>query len=151
MEEIERKFLMKDVGFKWPTGKKIKQWYLLVQDNAEIRIREVDKTRYFLTCKIGSGISREEYETEISKEKFLKLYALDRYAPCVTKTRYKVGRWEIDVYENKYGDDVIVGEVELDRMFESLPEVPEGLKIVKEITYDERWKNKNIAQYGIPK
>lgn len=156
--EIERKFLVKGSLLSRPDKiKEIKQHYLRKEEGFEERIRKTTDmlseyltTKYTHTIKKGTGISREEEEEEITFTEFNNL-CKDKILGSIIKTRYCVDRWELDIYP--VPDDIIpfmVMEIELENENENLPELPDGITIVKEVTEDKKWKNANLAIKGFP-
>ena len=90
--ETERKFLVKDLGFKDLAVKayEIKQGYIAHDGGNTVRVRIRDK-QGFLTIKGPSvdGISRHEWEREIPLEDAQELFLLCR-GGSIEKTRYLV-------------------------------------------------------------
>ena len=77
------------------------------------RVSDASGERFYRTIKLGTGLTRAEYEESISREMFEPLWPLT--AGCrVEKRRYKLRdgelAWEIDVFE---GRDLVTAEVEL--------------------------------------
>jgi adenylate cyclase len=128
MQEIERKFLIKDTSFKADvvSETRIVQGYLSSVPERTVRVR-VKGDKGFLTIKgIGSasGASRFEWEREIPKEEALELLEICEPG-VIDKTRYLVpcGKHTFEVDEF-YGenDGLTVAEVELsseDEAFET--------------------------------
>ena len=118
-QEIERKFLVK-ADFKTFSQKKIyiKQGYLSVVPERTVRIRITDKNAY-ITIKgkaSKSGVSRYEWEKEISINEADELFMLCEYS-IIEKTRFIIPAnnnlfFEIDEF---YGDNegLIIAEIEL--------------------------------------
>lgn len=145
--EIERKYLLSSLPAYLKEGTPICQAYLLTGET-EIRIRQ-KADKYFLTMKKGEGFNRFENETQLSKEAFDILLCLGGER-VVRKTRFLMPSkndltWEIDEY---HGDlqGLFTAEIELPDECSNF-DVPEELSgvIVKEITFDERFKNQNLA------
>lgn len=87
--EIERQFLVTELPPLPKACETIRQGYIAF--SPEIRIREIDGRRFTLTVKRGTGLVREEWETEISRQEF------DHLASClypetymIEKRRYRV-------------------------------------------------------------
>ena len=150
--EIERKFLVNksDIPYnllKDYLKKQIVQYYLSF--DPEIRIRKIyypytHRSIYVITKKNGKGLSRQEIEIDISKEEYLKLKKLseakiEKIRYCII---YKDLILELDFYSNI---PLITIEIEFDTIKEAKQFKP--LKwFGKEITEDEKYKNKNLAQ-----
>ena len=95
--EIERRFLVRVVNTLWYTlgdGHHYRQGYIR-NGEPSVRIRTGEPRGAVLTCKIGSGIRREEVETVVPEEMAVRLMeaAEDR---IVEKIRWKIGPWELD-------------------------------------------------------
>jgi adenylate cyclase len=119
MQEIERKFLIKDDSFKTEVASetRIVQGYLNSAPERTVRVR-LNGEQGFLTVKgisSESGTSRFEWEKKIPKEEALALLAICEPG-VIDKTRYLVpcGQHTFEVDEF-YGDNqgLIVAEVEL--------------------------------------
>ncbi|PKG38338.1 CYTH domain-containing protein [Psychromonas sp. Urea-02u-13] len=119
MQEIERKFLIKNDSFKNEVASetRIVQGYLNSAPERTVRVR-LNGEQGFLTVKgisSESGTSRFEWEKKIPKEEALALLAICE-AGVIDKTRYLVpcGQHTFEVDEF-YGDNqgLIVAEVEL--------------------------------------
>ena len=123
--EIERKFLVnklpKNIELSKYSKKEIKQIYLYIDDLSIVRIRKVkenDKEKYTHTVKAGKvGISNEEYENEISKDEFYKLYNnRNKNYLVLDKTRYIIPyidnlKIELDIFHRDY-EGLIFAEIE---------------------------------------
>lgn len=153
-QEIEKKFLLRSLpnGTAKPT--KILQGYLSV-GNPEVRVR-AKGAKFFLTRKGGEGFVRQEEEYEISKEIFEILWSLTENAR-IEKTRYEIVGgdgliWEIDKFQTPPSGGLFIAEVELPNE-SAVPEIPSAIAeaIVRDVTDDEEYKNKNLATSGNPK
>lgn len=149
MEEIERKFLVKKVPeLNHSRVQKIYQGYLC--DQPEIRIRRKGD-QYFLTQKGEGLLKRTEVETLISSLTYEILVQLVT-SNLLEKDRYHIPlengmTAELDIYHGQY-QGLMVVETEFSSEEESACFVPPewfGL----EITYDKRYKNKNLAHCSI--
>jgi CYTH domain-containing protein/8-oxo-dGTP pyrophosphatase MutT (NUDIX family) len=88
--EIERKFLVGELpdearGLR-PTV--IRQGYLAMGGNREVRLRQVDK-RFLITAKSGTGLQRLEYETTCSAAQFEALWPGSE-GQQISKERYRI-------------------------------------------------------------
>lgn len=152
-KEIELKFLIDGfpLGILEEKGEKIRQGYFSL--SPEVRIRQKGE-KFFVTSKIGKGLSREEKEEEVSEEVFKILWPVT-IGKRVFKTRYELTvdgfNWEIDEYEEKL-KGLMVAELELSSENTNVF-IPDIIKkvLIKDVTYDERYKNKNLATNGLPK
>lgn len=159
MKEIERKYLLNDsilsvIKKRTLQKHKIIQFYTTITDSKGVRYRQMDD-RYFKTVKYGTGASRDEEEVAISAKKFHKKYE-KRIKNPVHKNRYLVdfegNAYSIDVFKKDLKGLYIL-EIEFSDMaaFEQfvLPNILQAY-VVKDVTFDESYKNKNMTLYGVP-
>ena len=144
--EIERKFLINEslwAKLNKPAPKRIQQAYLSDDKNCTVRVR-TKGSKGFLTIKGKSvGISRSEYEYEISLDEAEKMIA-EFCSKVLSKDRYEihVGKhlWEVDVFHGKLAP-LIIAEIELSREDESF-EMPEWVE--KEVSDDLEYFNSRL-------
>jgi len=173
--EIEKKFLIREDGQDFVTaafyrsfgsikklhqttlehGISIRQGYLPKGDSIvasldipvsfladEVRLRQAGDL-YFVTAKSRGGLERIEFETEVSKSEFEELWPLTE-GKRVRKMRWNSVLWnltyEFDIYTDER--DLLVCEVELPNI-KSIEKVE---PIGKDVTKDEKYKNKNLAR-----
>ncbi|NOZ46468.1 MAG: CYTH domain-containing protein [Chlorobi bacterium] len=150
--EIERKFLVNTIPADLDVIKSyaIKQGYVFSNMNFEMRLRKKED-KYFQTIKKGKGLKREEYEIELTNEQFNKLWNLTE-GKRIEKKRFEIN-WEsnlieLDIFE---GDlvNLITAEIEFKNLEDANEFVPPKW-FIRELTNDERFKNKNLAIQGIP-
>lgn len=155
--EIERKFLIEYPDLKWlnsnPNCHKVEiiQTYLNSTNDDEIRVRQRGENGnyiYFQTIKKKiTDLKRIEIEKRLSQEEYLSLLMnadiskrqirKDRY--CLT---YDNQYFEIDVYP--FWNDKAIAEIELrDETIDVL--FPKEIKVIKEVTDDEAYKNSSLA------
>lgn len=117
-KEIEFRFLCNDFVHSLLTVNiepyELKQGYLHVDKDQQIRVRLINNVRAFLCVKhmLGDGIERDEFEYEIPYEDGLKMYKKCPFK--FEKKRYKdstVEGFPIDL--DVYNDGTIIAEVEL--------------------------------------
>ena len=148
MIEIERKFLVKSQAFKDEAFNKthIKQGFLSTDKERTVRVR-LKGEKGFLTIKGSSsndGLSRFEWEKEISKEDAEQLFKLCKQG-IIDKMRYevKLGNhiFEIDEF---FGDNegLVLAEIELNTEDEAF-EKPNWLG--NEVTGDIRYYNSQLS------
>ena len=112
-------------------------------------IREGDTARYVKTVKRRiSNLSHFEDEREISLEEYEnELKKRDESKKDILKTRYCIDfsahTLEIDVYP--FWRDRAVLEIELSSEEESF-DIPDYIKIIKEVTDDKSYKNSALAR-----
>lgn len=156
--ETERKFLIEypDLSLieSLPSCHKfqITQTYLKTDDGSEARVRMKNENGFCTYTKTVkkkiSDIQRREYENNISYEEYVtELLNSHPQKGTISKTRYcfsyKDRIFEIDIYP--FMKDEAIMEVELE---DSLSEIafPKEIKIIREVTGDNRYKNSQIAQ-----
>ena len=100
--EIERKFLVGETPEEAKAVRPalIRQGYLAIGDNREVRIRQIDK-RFCITAKSGSGLQRSEYEVSCTATQFEALWP-GSAGLQISKSRYRIpldkGVAELDVF-----------------------------------------------------
>ena len=146
-KEIERKFLVKDDGWRAEatSSRSFIQAYIVTMDDRSLRVRLIDDERASLTLKIGRQmISRDEFEYDIPLADAREMVAR-ALGIVLEKTRYEVGHhgftWEIDLYHGVYSG-LVVAEVELENE-EQEPALPSW--IGAEVTGDPRYSNQMMA------
>jgi CYTH domain-containing protein len=146
-KEIERKFLVKDDGWRAEatSSSSFVQAYIVTMEDRSLRVRLIDDERALLTLKIGRQmVSRDEFEYAIplpdAREMVAKALGI-----VLKKTRYEVDHegftWEIDVYHGAYSG-LVVAEVEMEDE-EQEPALPSWLGA--EVTGDPRYSNQVMA------
>jgi len=148
VKEIERKFLLRELPEEL---NKIEGTYILqsyISTDPEVRIRKKND-KFFLTKKVGSGLTRGELERAIPEEIFNILWDATR-DNRIEKIRYEVDGFEIDQY---FGDlsGLYIAEIELESEDQKF-EFPEMLKNIwkLEVTEDAGYKNQKLASCGFP-
>lgn len=155
--EIERKFLIEypnvDILEKRDDCQKIEiiQTYLKASEDEEVRVRQRGANGnyiYFKTTKKKlTGTTRVEIEERLSQEEYLKLLMdADTTRHQIRKTRYCLTYasqyFEIDIYP--FWKDRAIVEIELLSESEEI-QIPKFLKVIKEVTDDETYKNSSLA------
>lgn len=146
--EIERKFLVRgDFRPQATSHSRIVQGYLCADADRTVRVRLRGETG-FLTIKGRSqdgGLSRYEFEKEISQEEALSLLTL-ALPGVIDKERWLVPHeglvWEVDVF---HGDNegLIVAEIELESCNQTFA-LPEW--IGREVTGERQYYNAALTQ-----
>lgn len=149
MQEIERKFLVKDTSFKHEAFKatRIVQGFLNTHPERTVRVRIKGNIGYITIKGISnaSGTTRFEWEYEISLSEAESLLPLCEPG-VIEKMRFevKLGKhiFEIDEF---YGDNagLIVAEVELKSENENF-EKPKWLGV--EVTGQSKYYNSNLSK-----
>lgn len=156
--EIERKYLIEYPDIAWlegnPTCKRVEiiQTYLNSAPDEEIRVRQRGADGnyiYFQTIKYkASGAKRVEIEKRLAQSEYLTLLMdADTSRRQIRKTRYCLTYgsryFEIDVYP--FWSDRAIIEIELSDENEEII-FPEQIKIIKEVTDDDSYKNASLAR-----
>ena len=156
--EIERKYLIEYPDIEWlesnPACQRIEiiQTYLKCAEGDEVRVRQrgIDGNYiYFQTTKRKvSGVKRVEIEKRLSQAEYLTLLMdADTTKRQIRKTRYCLTYenqyFEIDVYP--FWNDKAVAELELSDE-DAKVVFPEQIKVIREITDDESFKNASLAK-----
>lgn len=157
--EIERKYLIAYPNIGWlesmPNCQRIEiiQTYLNSKNGDEVRVRQRGINGnyiYFQTTKRKiSDIKRVEVERRLSKDEYLRLLMdadtskrqirKDRY--CLT---YENQYFEIDVYP--FWNDKAITEIEISDENVEI-RFPEQIRVIKEVTDDEAYKNASLANF----
>ena len=152
--EIERKFLVEtppdDLDAR--PHREIVQGYLAIaSDGTEVRLRRKGH-KHFQTVKSGGTRTRAEHEVELTRDQFEALWPATE-GRRVEKVRYEIHDGsdliELDVYHGRLAG-LITAEVEFSSESQCKNFVPPPW-FGKELTDDPRYKNKNLAQHGLPK
>lgn len=147
MIEIERKFIVTAFPRMELHAVPLRQGYLTAAtDSVELRLRQ-QGTEYFLTLKSGDGLSRQEYEISVNMAQFETLWPATT-GRRVEKTRHS-GKlsdgqiFELDVFTGHLSPLMLV-EVEFPSENAAKAFIPPSW-FGKEVTEDERYKNKVLA------
>ncbi len=153
MLEIERKFIVRNLPHDLfsLSSVRIYQGYLSVGNSEEIRLRRwEDQT--ILTVKHGQGLSRVEVEVALDIQQFTTLWPLTRNRR-IEKIRYlrpfPEGIIELDVFKGGL-EGLCLAEVEFESE-EAASRFQPPDWFGKDVTADERYKNKNLALKGRPR
>ena len=150
--EIERKYIVNDIPEDLVNhlSHRISQGYIISSDDAEVRIR-MKGAQFTQSVKRGAGVVREEVEIELTEAQFNTLWPLT-LGRRVEKTRHNIPYQnhmiELDIYSAGL-EGLVTAEVEFDSEAESDAFVA-PLWFGREVTFDERYKNKNLAVHGTP-
>lgn len=151
-KEIERKFLVKGNAWKKATkGIVYRQGYLSSVKERIVRVRTMEN-KGFLTIKgITKGISRSEFEYEISAEDANIMLDEICEKPLIEKKRYKIAVgslvFEVDEFfgENK---GLVVAEVEIKDEKQKI-DLPDWID--EEVSGDPRYFNANLILHPFTK
>jgi len=156
--EIERKFLIEYPDLEeleqLPNCSRVEiiQTYLLSADGSEARVRQRGADGNYIYTHTAkrkvTDTKRVEMERRITKNEYLR-FLMDADPDCrpIRKTRYCLSSgtqyFEIDVYP--FWKDRAVVEIELTDENEPIC-FPEQLKVIREVTEDEAYKNASLAR-----
>jgi len=132
--------------------KKLKQAYIALKNGDEIRIRS-EEGKYTITGK--KDYKGREIEISLDLEEYLFNMLISHAGGRVlTKKRYIIDhegyRWRVDVFdEGTKCSGLIIAEVDIIEG-EQIPNLPPGFKIIKDITDELNYRNRNLALYGKP-
>jgi adenylate cyclase len=150
MPEIERKFRVREVPHRLVDGTRLRQAYLAVDGEVEVRVRDRGGVPV-LGVKGGRGLERTEVEVEIDAATFDELWRLAAVRR-IDKTRYRVPvnghTAELDVYAGSLTGLMVV-EVEFGSRDEAEAFNPPSW-FGDELTGDPRWSNAALAAHGSP-
>jgi len=156
--EIERKYLIEYPDIKWleslPNCQRIEiiQTYLKSDNDEEVRIRQRGFEGHYIyfktTKRTISSIKRVEIEKRLTEREYLRLMMnADTTRRQIRKDRYCLiydnQYFEIDVYP--FWSDKAIAEIELNDENAEI-KFPEKIKVIKEVTDDEAYKNASLAK-----
>jgi adenylate cyclase len=149
--EVERKFVVRDPPvLDGADADEIEQGYLAIGAEGEVRVRRRGD-RLLLTAKRGEGLSRQEAEIELDRERFDLLWPLTE-GRRLHKRRYVIQHDGLEIEVDVYAGDLeglVVAEIEFPSEKEALAlEPPEWLG--EEVTGDHRYLNETLATEGAP-
>ena len=142
-KEIERKFLVKDNSYKKYVKRKMdmSQTYLSASPDSVVRLRLAGASAYLTIKSRTHGCERGEWEYPIPPDEASEIMTSCSCTPVISKTRYIVGRWEIDEFHGSL-EGLTVAEIELDHAGEDF-ELPDF--IGREVTGDPRYYNSMLS------
>jgi len=149
MAEKERKFVLRHFPRNLGKGVKIRQGYIISREEVEMRIRQKGN-KYFQCVKGGGDLSRPDWEPVMPK------WVFDLLWPRTEGLRIMKMRYPIPMRHLTFEFDRFMGVLSLLRgleiEFETEKEaksfvLPPGIDGV-DVTYDKRFKNKNLAKLG---
>jgi CYTH domain-containing protein/thymidylate kinase len=156
--EIERKFLIACPDTGWleslPNCRKVEimQTYLKSSPDIQIRLRKRGIDGHYIYYRSEkrpiSPTRRVVLEERLSESAYIKQLAdADPEARPIRKTRYSLAEniryYEIDLYPEWKKQAVL--EIELRNADEPVI-LPEGIRVIREVTGDRRYKNSSLAR-----
>lgn len=148
--EIEKKYLLSELPFFRTKGKpkRLKQGYLFLQKNKQLRIRIINDKRAYLCLKYTDKVLREEFEYEIPIADGIEMFKKCKLN--LEKLRYEVNgtnkKYHIDI--DRYPNNLLVAEVE----FKSEAEYNKFKALSwfgKEITGNKEYSNITLAKQNL--
>lgn len=138
--EIERKFLVRDIGITDTLpGERLTQGYLSHDKNATVRVRIAGGSAWLTIKGKTEGATRSEFEYPIPLDDAQAMLAELCGQGVIDKTRYRLPQgelcWEIDVFHGD-NDGLVVAEIELpseDTPFDKPDWV--GVEVTGEVRY----------------
>jgi len=153
MNEIERKYLASyQLAFfngEMEKDLTVKQGYIVALSFMEWRLRATDYhipakgLRFHTAFKFGNGFVRKEYEWEIPGWAWKTLSVL--VSNWLSKTRYSRGGWDVDIFHGPLAG-LILAEAEVATADAEFPPVPVGLNLLREVTEERTFANKNLSR-----
>jgi CYTH domain-containing protein len=145
-KEIERKFLVKDDGWRGlDCGQQYRQGYLSTIKERTVRVRTAGAKGFITVKGINLGATRSEYEYGIPLSDAHEMLDHLCERPLIEKTRYRIVigdvTWEIDEFEGE-NRGLITAEVELQDENQAIS-IPAW--IGQEVTGDPRYYNANLV------
>lgn len=147
--EIERKFLVDAPPAELPAGTRVRQGYVALEGDVEVRVREAGD--HTITVKGGSGLERVEVIRTIDRDQFEALWELSegrRVAKRRSVIPHEGLRIEVDVFEGDLAG-LVVAEVEFDTPEAAAAFVPPSW-LGAEVTGRPEWTNASLAVRGRP-
>jgi len=144
--EIERRFLVRVEDALWFTlgkGNHLRQGYVR-NGTPSVRIRVGESRGPVLTCKSGKGIRRSEVETVVPADVAQALFEAAEER-VVEKVRWRLGPWELDRFLGAL-EGLALMEIELESEDDPIPEPPEGVQVLREVTDDKRFVSGRLAR-----
>ncbi len=146
-QEIERKFLVKGSAWKaGASGAVYRQGYLSSVKERVVRVRTIEKTGFLTIKGLTKGISRSEFEYEISVDDANIMLDDICEKPLIEKKRYKIPVggliFEVDEFFGE-NDGLVVAEVEIGDETQKI-DLPAW--IGEEVSGDPRYFNSNLIR-----
>ena len=149
--EVERKFLVPNPpDLDGAEADEIEQGYLATGTEGEVRVRRKGEA-LVLTAKRGSGLSREEAEIELDRDRFDELWPLTE-GRRLHKRRHVVPHGKLKIEVDIYAGDLaglVVAEIEFSSEEEAREFNPPDW-LGDEVTGDHRYLNETLATEGAP-
>lgn len=148
-KEIERKYLVTSECYKTmaDSAHYLEQAYISTYPQPTVRLRIIDHQYSFLTIKgANHGVERDEWEFAIDINEAEEMMSRLPLTSHISKTRYHVGRWEVDEFHGKL-EGLVIAEIELPAVNSPVPSSP---FIGKEVSNDHRYFNSSLGSADAP-
>lgn len=153
MKEIEWKYIARLSGMpdveRLDKFMSVKQGYIIAGENIEWRVRRTTYHRstrgtvWHTAVKIGNGFVRREYEVQIPA--WLGA-VLSFFVPqFIEKIRIAQNGWDTDLFQGSL-ERLILAEAEIPNIHTPMPETPEWLDLVEDVTGNPNFANKNLSR-----
>ena len=156
-KEIERKWLVdrEKIPFDLSLYEPLVMEQSYISFSPTVRLRNTNDESFVLCVKTKgdkNGLSRDEFETAITKEEYERLL-LKTEGTVIKKTRYCVPAdnglvMEFDIFSGKL-EGLCYMEIEFETQ-ESALSYPDPEWAIKDVTADVRYKNACLAKMGMP-
>lgn len=148
--EVERKFLLDAMpDLEWETQQRLRQGYLALDGDTEVRIRGD-----VLTIKHGAGLVRVEEEIELDARQADALWTLTR-GRRLEKIRRSMREGELLYEVDEYSGELhglVTAEVEFpDEETARAFAPPPWMAAARDVTGDHRYANRALAVEGLPR
>ncbi len=142
-KEIERKYLVTGTEYRAEASARYRiiQAYLSRRPESTVRVRIKDDTAFLTVKGKNHGAVRDEWEYQIPLADAEAMISRCAEGMVIEKTRYRVGRWEIDEFHGSL-EGLTVAEIELTDAGERF-DIPSY--IGREVTGDPRYYNSMLT------
>jgi adenylate cyclase len=143
--EIERKFLVKDDGWRGlGVGSHYRQGYLSTEPGRTVRVRMAAGNGYLTIKGKSNNATRTEYEYVIPSQDAAAMLDELCEPPLIEKTRYRIEYqglvWEVDEFEGE-NSGLVIAEVEVASEDQAIA-LP--VWVGEEVTGDPRYYNASL-------
>jgi CYTH domain-containing protein len=143
--EIERRYLVRVTDTAWRAlepAVRLRQGYV-VAGPTSVRIRSGEPRGFVLNCKRGAGVRRREVEAVVPADMAEALFEASGER-VIEKLRHRAGPWEVDRFLGPLGGLALL-EIELEHEDDEVPEPPNGVSVLREVTDDNRFTSSSLA------
>ena len=144
--EIERRFLVRVADAAWfafGEGHHLRQGYVR-NGEPSVRVRTGEPRGALLTCKSGNGIRRSEVEVVVPDDVAQALFEAAE-TRIIEKIRWRLGPWELDRFLGPL-EGLALLEIELEAEDQPIPQGPDGVQMLREVTDDKRFVSGYLAR-----